>query len=120
MSAIAGRWNFDGRPDADRDCARMLQVQSIYGPHDAARWNAGAMALGRNLHRTVPEDVHDAQPLSGSDGRFAMVADVRLDYRDELIAELGLAAPGALADSAILMAAWCRWQACPGAFLLDD
>ena len=33
MTAIAGLWRFDGRPDAADGCRRMLAAQKIYGPH---------------------------------------------------------------------------------------
>jgi asparagine synthase (glutamine-hydrolysing) len=112
MSALAGLWNFDGRPDADDSVARMLASQGMYGPHDSERWNAGAVALGRNLYRTLPEDKYDLQPLTGGNGRFALVADVRIDHREDLISALGIATPTAreTADSALLLAAWERWQ----------
>lgn len=109
MSALAGVWNFDDRPDAAQACARILGAQAIYGPHDNAQWDGASVALGRRLFRTLPEDIHDSQPLSGGGGRYMLIADLRLDNRDELIAELRLS-PQALADSAILLAAWERWQ----------
>ncbi|MEJ1968855.1 MAG: asparagine synthase-related protein [Rhizomicrobium sp.] len=109
MSALAGRWNFDGRPGADRDCQRILAAQSLYGSHDVAQWNAGAIALGRRLYRTLPEDIYDSQPLT--DGHQVMIADVRLDNRDEMVGLLQLPPhdAGVMADSAILFAAWRRW-----------
>jgi asparagine synthase (glutamine-hydrolysing) len=107
MSALAGRWNFDGRPDAGRDCERLLAAQAIYGPHDVALWDGGAVALGRRLFRLLPQDIRDAQPLTGGGGRFVLVADVRLDNRDELVASLQVTATAA--DSAIVLAAWERW-----------
>ncbi|HEY0303241.1 MAG TPA: asparagine synthetase B, partial [Rhizomicrobium sp.] len=112
MSALAGIWNFDGRSDADSVCARMLAAQAIYGPHADDRWDMGPIAMGRRLYRTLPEDIHDSQPLSGGDGRLVMVADVRLDNRDDLIGTLGIATGAArlLADSAVLLKAWERWQ----------
>jgi asparagine synthase (glutamine-hydrolysing) len=112
MSALAGLWNFDGDPGAERDCARMLAAQSIYGPHASDTWDAGSVAIGRNLYRILPEDVRDAQPLTGGEGRYVMVADVRLDNRDDLIRILQISAEQArgLADSAILLAAWERWR----------
>ena len=90
----------------------MLSAQSIYGPHDSAQWHAGSVALGRCLFRLLPEDVHDHQPLVGGEGRFVLVADIRLDNRDELIGELRIAPSQArsMADSAILLSAWERWQ----------
>src|SRR3569832_3018000 len=111
MTALAGRWNFDGKPDADRDVERMLAAQAIYGPHDVSQWATDTLALGRRLYRILPEDIHDAQPLTGGNGRFVLVADVRLDNREELEGALGIAPAAArgMADSAILLAAWERW-----------
>lgn len=112
MTAIAGRWNFDGRPDAEDDSARMLAAQAIYGPHDRSTWSDGAIGLGRALFRLLPEDRHDRQPLTGTDGTSALVADLRLDNRDELIAALGMArAEAALrCDAQILLATLERWE----------
>lgn len=90
----------------------MLASQSIYGPHDSAQWDAGNIALGRCLFRTLPEDAHDRQPFLGRDERYVLVADLRLDNRDELISALQLPAERAraMADAAVLLAAWERWQ----------
>jgi asparagine synthase (glutamine-hydrolysing) len=111
MTALAGLWNFGGRPHPGDSCRRMLASQAIYGPHGEGQWSDGSLAMGRRLFRTVPEDVHDRQPLRDASGRFALVADVRLDNRDELAPALDLA-PGAasgLCDAAILLAALMRW-----------
>ena len=85
MTALAGLWRFDGRPDAAAGCARMLAAQRPYGPHHGAHWSKSDVALGRQLMRVLPEDDFDRQPLIGGGGRYVLVADVRLDNRDELI-----------------------------------
>ena len=111
MTALAGRWNFDGRPD-DGACARMLRALAIYGPH-ASDWCAEeGVAMGRALFRTLPEDRYDSQPMAGGGGRWLMVADVRIDNREELVAALGTSAAAArtMADGALLLAAWERWE----------
>ena len=115
MTALAGLWRFDDRPDAAEGCARMLSVQEVYGPHHGAQWSDGAIALGRRLMRILPEDAFDRQPLVGGEGRFILVADVRLDNRDELTDALRIPASQArtLCDAAILLAAIERWdEAC--------
>jgi asparagine synthase (glutamine-hydrolysing) len=109
MSAVAGLWRLDGRPDAGAGCARMLASQEIYGPHDGRHWSDGPIALGRRLFRTLPEDAYDRQPLHSADGRFILVADVRLDNREELVAALGLASASRLCDAAILLDSLARW-----------
>lgn len=112
MTALAGLWRFDGRPDAGQGCARMLGAQELYGPHHGAQWADGAVALGRRLMRVLPEDAFDRQPLFGGEGRYVLVADVRLDNRDELIRTLQIPEPQArtLCDAAILLAAIERWD----------
>lgn len=111
MTAIAGLWRFDNKPDPAGDCARMLAAQQIYGPHDGRQWSEGPLALGRRLFRLLPEDSNDQQPIQSRDGRLVLVADVRLDNRDELIADLGMGPEDGrpLCDAAVLLAALERW-----------
>lgn len=111
MSAIAGLWRLDDKPAQGADCARMLAAQEIYGPHDGRHWSDGALAMGRRLFRTLPEDAYDRQPLQSRDGRLVLVADVRLDNREELTATLGLppADVRQSCDAAILLASLERW-----------
>jgi asparagine synthase (glutamine-hydrolysing) len=113
MTALAGLWRFDGRPDAADGCARMLAAQELYGLHAGAQWSeGGGVALGRRLMRVLPEDAFDRQPLIGGDGRHVLIADIRLDNRDELIETLQIATAQAssLCDAAILLAAIERWD----------
>lgn len=122
MTALAGLWNFDGRPDAAGPCRRMLSAQQLYGPHDTALWDDGAVAIGRCLYRTLPEDAFDRRPQSGGGGRFILVGDVRLDNRDELVRALGTDAgqSAAWCDSALLMSAWERWESALFDHLVGD
>ena len=115
MTALAGCWNYGGRPDPAESCKRMLAAQAIYGPHDERHWtdggSNGTLAMGRRLFRTLPEDIHDRQPLHGAGGRLTLVADVRLDNRDDLAAALDLASERArgMCDAAMLLACLERW-----------
>src|SRR6478735_8029400 len=110
MTALAGLWNFGGQPRPEESCRRMLASQAIYGPHGERQWSDGSLAMGRRLFRTLPEDIHDRQPLQDAGGRFSLVADVRLDNRDELTAALDIApgSAGGMCDAAILLAALLR------------
>lgn len=112
MTALAGFWRFDGRPDGAESCARMLRGQEIYGPDTGGQWSSGEVALGRRLMRLLPEDTFDRQPLVGGAGRFILVADLRLDNRAELADSLQIpeATATGLSDAAILLAAFERWE----------
>lgn len=116
MTALAGLWNFDRTDGVGPSCQRMLRAQTVYGPHDSRMQSEGGLAVGRNLFRTLPEDRFDRQPLRGGDGRYLLVADVRIDNRSELGERLGIAPSRMrnLADSNLLLEAWERWE--EGAF----
>ncbi|MEG3180504.1 asparagine synthetase B family protein [Sphingomonas sp. LT1P40] len=111
MSAICGVWQRDGQPDARAVVARMQRALMPYGIDREGAWDGGEIALGARLTRRLPEDRHDRQPLSGASGRYAMVADLRLDNRPELAESLGIAAERlkSMADSDVALAAWERW-----------
>jgi asparagine synthase (glutamine-hydrolysing) len=112
MTALAGLWRFDGRPDAAEGCARILASQQLYGPHAVAQWTASDVALGRRLMRVLPEDAFDRQPLIGGGGRYVLIADIRLDNRNELADALQISSSQSrnLCDAAILLAAIERWE----------
>jgi asparagine synthase (glutamine-hydrolysing) len=111
MGAIAGFWQRGPDGDAPVQCRAMLAALAGYGPDDRADSRLGDLAVGRNLYRLLPEDIHDRQPLVGGDGRFLLVADLRLDNRPELERALGITRGEAaeLADSEILLRALVRW-----------
>jgi asparagine synthase (glutamine-hydrolysing) len=89
----------------------MLAAQRIYGSEDASQWSDGGIALGRRLMPLLPEDRFDRQPVIGGGGRYVLVADIRLDNREELQSILDIRPEQARTspDSAILMAAIERW-----------
>jgi asparagine synthase (glutamine-hydrolysing) len=111
MTAIAGLWRLDGRPDAGDGCERMLRSLKMYGPDASAVWSDGDIAFGRCLKRVLPEDAYDRQPLKGESG-LVLVADTRIDDRDGLGRALGLPAErlGTLSDADLILLAYERWE----------
>lgn len=89
-------------------CEQLLDAQARFGPHGRDARAAGSVAFGRCLYRLLPEDELDRQPLA-ADG-LLLVADLRIDNRAELAAELGLRVDDGLADSALLLRGWQRWR----------
>jgi asparagine synthase (glutamine-hydrolysing) len=100
----------------------MLAAQALYGPHDVRTHIARGVAMGRRLFRLFAEDAFDRQPLIGGGGRFTLVADCRLDNRDELARSLGIDRPrlATLCDADLILAAYEKWQAECCAHLLGD
>ena len=66
----------------------------------------------RALLRTLPEDVHDRQPLWHAPSGTALVFDGRIDNRDEIARALGIDAAelAALADSDVALRAALAWD----------
>ncbi len=106
MTALAGYLAWHGTDDAGAQCARMLRAQDIYG-RETAHMVVGNLALGRRLFRTLPEDRHDRGPMQAASGNL-LVADVRLDNREELAAALGMD-HRFMSDAAVLLAALESW-----------
>lgn len=122
MTAIAGLWMLGSGLPAPRECRAMLDAQHGYGPDESDICQVGSLCLGRNLYRLVPEDRFDRQPLTSADGRFALVADLRLDNRDEIASTLGIEATESRdsADADLLLCALERWGADAVPRLLGD
>jgi asparagine synthase (glutamine-hydrolysing) len=110
MTALGGFWGLDGRPGAQPFLDTILRAQSRLGARQSTG-SLGDLALGLRLHPLLPEDRYDRQPLIGGDGRFALVADLRLDNRSELAGSLRIdpAKAARLADSSLLLLALERW-----------
>src|SRR5687767_3951777 len=100
----------------------MLDAQRSYGPDQTHASSFGPITFGRNLFALLPEDDFDRQPVAGAEGRFILVADVRLDNRLELASVLGLGVAEArrFADSEILLRALQRWGQATPEHLLGD
>jgi len=112
MTAISGIWC----PKLDRDartlCAQSLASQKIYGPDDTDQYDLGSLSMGRNLKSVLPEDRFDRQPIAGGDGRFLLVADLRLDNRLALARQLDIPTHQleTLCDANLLMIAYEKWR----------
>lgn len=87
MSGIAGIVNLDGAP-VDRELLlRMTQYLAPRGPDRQEIWIDGQVGFGHTLLRTTAESATERQPLT-LDGKTWIVADCRVDAREELVREL--------------------------------
>jgi asparagine synthase (glutamine-hydrolysing) len=120
MSGIFGILRFDGQPVSARELERMGKVLAFRGPDDRRSVVSDSIGLGHCLLRVNVEDWHEAQPIE--DGELILVADLRLDNREALAAELGIADAdlGDMSDSALLLAAYRHWGDSCALHLLGD
>jgi asparagine synthase (glutamine-hydrolysing) len=112
MTALAGYWSFDDRPDADLRCAGMLRAQQIYGPEAPAMASDGAIAMGQRLFALGPGARRPEAVAAGAGGTTLLVADARLDDRGELAESLGIGGPelSSLSDAGLMLRALERWE----------
>lgn len=122
MSGIAGFFCLDGKPADPADLERMHASLARRGTDDGGLWQEGPAGLAQRILWTTPESLSERLPLVDAEGSLALVADARLDNRDELIASLGLQGrrPEEMPDSRLILAAYERWgEACPEKLIGD-
>lgn len=116
MSTIVGRFNLDGRPVEREAIAQMLQVQHHRGPGRKEVWVDGAVGLGHGLNRIAD---HTPYPLHSADGNLTLVADARIDNREELARQLNIQLHPDQ-DGPLILAAYQRWGVDCAEKLLGD
>ncbi len=122
MSAILGLIHFDGRPIEIASLQPALNVLAHRGPDGQGRWQEGPVLLAHWMLHTTPESLHEQQPLVAPEGDLVLVADARIDNRDELLAALRLLsrAERPITDAELILAAYRRWgTACPDRLIGD-
>ena len=120
MSAIFGILRFDGQPVSARELDRMGNMLAFRGPDGRQTIIADGIGLGHCLLRVNAEDWNEAQPIH--DGDVTLVADLRLDNREDLAIEMGIATEDLrdMPDSALLLAAYRHWGETCAEHLLGD
>lgn len=122
MSAIFGVLRRDGGAVEERALEAMARVLAHRGPDGSRVLALDNAGLGYCLMRVTREDRFEAQPLHDPTIGVTLVADIRLDNRETLAGELGIAgdALAQMADSDVLLAAWRHWgDACLGKLIGD-
>lgn len=116
MSAIGAIFNFNQRPFDREDDLRDLSVlwHSLHkwGPDGGRVVNTDVFGACYQAFNTTRESRIEQQPLVARDGRI-LVADVRIDNREELFAAthrlLTVTAQDRITDADYVMAAHARW-----------
>jgi asparagine synthase (glutamine-hydrolysing) len=116
MSAIAALYHLDGRPAEPSTLENMLRPLQRRGPHGHDVWTGGPVGLGHARLHSIPESLHEIQPLL--DRNLTISADLRLDNRTELLAELG--GDSTVGDAGLILKAYRKWGSdCPSRLLGD-
>ena len=109
MTVIAGLVGIPGgRAGALRD--RMLDSLAPYAGETRRTLDTPMARLGCLLGIRTPEDADDRQPIALPDGSV-MLADIRLDNREDIAAALQISPSELVArsDSWLVARSWARW-----------
>ena len=123
MSGVCGVVRLDGGPVSRGTLEAMLDAAAFRGPDGRGSWRGGidgvetgdargdaSVALGQLALHTTPESVHERQPLVDAEAGLVLVADARLDNRDELLRELTpRRGAGIVTDAELILAAYRAW-----------
>lgn len=116
MSAICGIYYSEGGVVSDQRLKIMVQSMRHRGPDNSGTFVKGNIGLGQAMLCTTLESLQENQPFTECE--TTIVADARIDNRDELIEKLGL--PGTATDSRIILNAYHKWKGnCPRELLGD-
>jgi len=108
VSAICGLLHHDGRPPSGAIEAMSASL-AHRGADGSGIWSDDRVAVAHRMHHTTRESVWEQQPVVMPERRLVLVADARIDNRDELVRALGIAARATVTDSEIILAAYARW-----------
>jgi len=111
MSGVVGIAYSDGRPVERELLEQMTRALSFRGPDSQRIWTEGSVGLGHAAQFIAGDVTRSAGPETSADGGW-ISADIRLDAREELVAELrshGREANPSFSDSQLLLAAYALW-----------
>jgi len=122
MSGIVGIVSLDGRPVNEDQLRGLTAVMRVAGPDGQTTWVRERVGFGHALLRTTSEPSEDRQLVS-LDERAWIVADARVDGRQELAAKLaarGRANLAAASDAELILHAYAIWRETCVDHLLGD
>ncbi len=110
MSAFAGIYLRDNRPATSDLLQPALPHLAPFGGDTRSVTADGSVALAHVALHTTPEAVYEQYPLRNEKGDW-LVADARLDNREELIRALHFppSAERPITDADLILAAHARW-----------
>ena len=122
MSAIYGILRFDGEDAAPRDMERVGEILAHRGPDGQTFVVFKHVGLGHCLMHVNQEDVFEAQPIRDDEANLLLVADLRIDNREELADACGIgeAMLREMPDSALVLHAYKKWGEDAAKHLLGD
>jgi asparagine synthase (glutamine-hydrolysing) len=88
MSSIYGKINFNQQQVTTGELSIMESVLNHWDADDKGQWHNAHTGLGHLMIYDTPESLHEKLPLHNSISGLTIVADARIDNREELFAKL--------------------------------
>jgi asparagine synthase (glutamine-hydrolysing) len=115
--------NLDGAPVEPAALKKMARAAGHRGPDGIRYHTERAVGLAHLALNITPESAREHQPLVSERGDLVLVADVRIDNREELVRTLwggGYLPDEPPTDAELILEAYRRWgEGCP-AHLIGD
>lgn len=111
MSALAAVLSRRGAPPPNEIAATLTRVLRPFAHDGVVTYADTLVTMAAGLVHVTPEDQTIRQPVTGGDGRFVVLFDGRIDYRDDLVRRLGISSPdlSMLSDAVLAAKAFERW-----------
>lgn len=111
MGAIYGLIRLDGPAVISHELQDLARPMASWGRDGGGVWCEGGVGLGQLVAHRTPESIHERGPRSVAGGAVVVVADGRLDNRDELCGLLGVppAERSHTPDGQLIATAYERW-----------
>ncbi len=123
MSGFCGIINFDGTPVDPQILEKMAESTSYQKPDQTQYYVDDKVGFAHIMLHTTPESLHEQQPLANRSGDIILIANARVDNRDELISFLlakELLHDSRPTDAEIILAAYEYWgEACANHIIGD-
>jgi asparagine synthase (glutamine-hydrolysing) len=124
MSGIVGLVQFNGAPVEPEVLRKLTDTLVFRGPDAQQTWIKDNVGFAHTLFKTTEESVCDSQPLT-LDGKNWIVADARIDAREELFAALKTAGGTDISrsdwtDAEMILRSYRLWGASCVDHLLGD
>ena len=110
MSGICGLFHLDQSPVDKFDLQAMTTMLHERSPDAKRHWQRQSVGLGHTLLQTTTEPGVEKQPCLHEESGCVITADVRLDYRRELLGQLGrIDDHDSIGDAELILLAYLAW-----------
>lgn len=113
MGSICGIFNFSGTKVKQSELELMTTAAAYHGRDGIGYHVDGNAGFAHLAFHTTPESAFERQPSTYLEGRYTLVADARIDNRDELLPHLfPTYVPGdyhSVPDTDVIFAAFLKW-----------